>query len=829
MGAGGSSFSVFNSGLTGEQLVKNSKEINEMSNALFQFMYSNSREKDILDIANNPEKYVIALSDLITTQFTVLGYKTRTGRMGEIYFRKHDDLEPPLPSEQEVDVADQKDLRILSEIRNIGLSRKYKKDFEEKKITRRRRQKGYAKHKQNSEIIAFYFVRLFQILGALLLVVKDINIPEYDPRDGKILSRTDKDNSSYRDYAQQMYPEHYTMQSFKPPNLPINHERLEMLEARERDRMSKMNKSVGTAPEENPGPQVGGGNFNTNKPLGPFEFLRYYLRIPNSNDNELYKQNHINTRLEPDKTFLFDKAKLLVFRFTAPTNPTRIDGNHANGGLQELGIPATDGSNQYEVKFIKVSIKSITYETEQNSSTSSLNGYTTPASRAGRKEEIYPTSVTIKFSEISGQGGNTVTFQRAQFNPSSSMSNGLEYIISATEPSQLLEFLKSTDGLNPKKNFEEILEKITQHFLKQKNPSISFLKLKSIETIIDDKDISSGSRVIIPESKNKSIRDIVNVLNNTSQSYQPHCISRALQLLDPASINNFSSGTAISNICKYSVGKSTNPVKMSEYISTRSLGQLYGKINPVDYENSMEILKAFVQKDSQGDPVNLSGVSKIPGESESLLNAITRLTKAFNIVYNKDMHKGFTDVTIGKSKECGNKNDEIQVQRGDPIFNEMKVHSQNLLAYHFNQIVEISKFLKKIFNISRRADGSWKVEGPKTELLFAGFGILDELTNQARELLVKYYTGCEDIYQKGVKAWETGEIKKRGPSAGPAAGSSGPAPGSSGPAPGAAPGPAPGAGSSGPTAGPAPGPAPGPALGPAPAPGPAPSAGKQPT
>ena len=798
MGAGGSSLSVFNSGITGDQLEKNSKEIREMSNALFQFMYSNSKEKDILDIANNPEKYVIALSDLITTQFSVLGYKTRTGRMGEVYFRKFEDLEPPLPSDRDVDVADQKDQKILSEIRDVATSRKYRKELDEKAKTRRRRQKGYAKHKQNSEIIAFYFVRLFQILGALLLVVKDINIPEYDPKTGQIISnRVSKDNSSYRDYAQQMYPEHYTVSSFRPPNMPLNRERLEMLEARERERkVTKANMETqtqnDTGLQEPPEPQSGGGNFKTDKALGPFEFLRYYLRIPTTSDTDSYTQNRINTKLDPEKTFLFDKAKLLVFRFTAPQNPTRIDGSAANGGVQELGIPATDGiNNQYEVKFIKVSIRerSLTYETEQDSSATSLDEYTTPASRrVGKKEEIYPTSVTIKF-DIAGQGGNTVTFQRAQFNSSSSMSNGLEYSVFATEPPQLLDFLKSTDGLNPKRNFEEILEKITQHFLKQKTPSISFLKLKSVEGITeldDDKHAPEGSIFKIPESKNKSIRDIVKILNSTSQSYQPHCISRALQLLDPASINNFPSGTAISNICKYAVGKSTNPVKMSDYTATRSVGQLYGKIDPVDYEKSINVLKAFVQKDSQGDPLNISGVSNIQGESESLLNAITRLTKAFNIVYNKDTHKGFTDITIGKSKECGSSSDEIKIQRGDPVFNEMKVHAQNLLSQHLRQIVEISGFLKKIFNITRHPDGSsWVVEGPKTELLFAGFGTLDELTNQARELLIKYYTGCEDIYQKGVKAWETGEIRKKG-----AAGPEAPKPAGSG-APGPGPGPAP--------------------------------------
>ena len=79
--------------------------------------------------------------------------------------------------------------------------------------------------------------------------------------------------------------------------------------------------------------------------------------------------------------------------------------------------------------------------------------------------------------------------------------------------------------------------------------------------------------------------------------------------------------------------------------------------------------------------------------------------------------------------------------------------SKKLLAYHVNHTVAIAKFLKTIFNISQRSDGSWKVEGPKSDILFAGFPVLDQLTDTARELLVDYYSGCEELYQKGVKIW----------------------------------------------------------------------------
>jgi len=79
------------------------------------------------------------------------------------------------------------------------------------------------------------------------------------------------------------------------------------------------------------------------------------------------------------------------------------------------------------------------------------------------------------------------------------------------------------------------------------------------------------------------------------------------------------------------------------------------------------------------------------------------------------------------------------------------------MAFHVNQTIEISKFLESIFDVKKdSATGRWIVKGPREDYMFAGFPVLDQLTNQARELLVDYYSGCETLYQKGVKAWVDG-------------------------------------------------------------------------
>ena len=80
------------------------------------------------------------------------------------------------------------------------------------------------------------------------------------------------------------------------------------------------------------------------------------------------------------------------------------------------------------------------------------------------------------------------------------------------------------------------------------------------------------------------------------------------------------------------------------------------------------------------------------------------------------------------------------------------------MAYHVNNTVKITDFLKKIFTIEFK-NGVWTPKGINNNILFAGFPALDAITNQARELLLDYYIGCETVYQKGVKVWK-GENKK---------------------------------------------------------------------
>uniref|UniRef100_A0A6C0DJL8 Uncharacterized protein n=1 Tax=viral metagenome TaxID=1070528 RepID=A0A6C0DJL8_9ZZZZ len=690
MGAGISSLSGSKT-MSGEDLKRNSKEITEMSNALFQFMYTNWQPKDVWEIANDPSKYVIAISDMITTQFHVLGYKTKSGRIGEIYFQKWDALEPPMDKDQ-ITNANSRNSRNEKNSRNV----------EKKRATRRlRSDAGYGTQKQNAEIIAFYFIRIFQILGAMLLVVKDINMPEYDKKTGE-KADTAYVNAS-RNFAQQS---HQVISGFKPPTYK------------------------------------GGARISVNPgvPLGPYDFLRYYLRQISNEDLERFAAKSIT--LDAKKEYMFDGSDTMIFEFTPYVNVSDIRAE--NRVQQRIGfIVKTTGG--YEKVYIGISVKEITFDL--NGEVSSLQGYKAPSEREEKTRlSAYPTRVKLEY-DVPGKKSRVVFTRVSQ--AQSSINLGVEYQLSSDEIG-LIDFLK-TQGLSPRKNFIQMLENISMYYIKQNNPAVETVKFDTKKKV--EENDGKGSKVKAP--KNKSLEGTFTTL--TDKEYQPHCIARALQLLDSASINNFPTGSAVSNVCKYAIGNKSS-MKLSEYVPTRSVGQLFGKINPLDHKSSLDVLKAFAQKGATGDPLNSDQVKNIPSESMELEAAIKRISTAFGIPYVDQ--KGLSSIELQISSKCDpvkEKGKEILIDRASQKFRDMKSASQQLLAYHLKQIIEISKFLKKIFNISQRPDGSWKVEGPKTELLFAGFETMNTLTDQARTLLIDYYSGCEEIYQKGLKTWEEGQ------------------------------------------------------------------------
>jgi len=705
MGAAASSLSKSDS-LTGDQFMdhKQTKELNAMSDALFQFMYSKWELRDIFDIAEKPGDYVIAISDLITSQFHVLGYTTKRNKIGEIYFEKWDDLDPPKTAAE------------LGKIANS--TRKEKLNSRQKKYGNIGSQAGTVKHGQHARIIAFYFVRIFQILGSLLLVIKDTDTTDLtkykDPSSGLPNSARAFTNQSFK-----------VLPRFRPPSRGGSDTR-----------------------------------FPVRMPLGPYEFLREYLRTIDENDIQTYRKYKLE--LAPYKNLFKFKNFNLFFEYTEPAGATMI-GTKSGGTKQRFGMFVKKSATEAPfMEFIDVLITELFPD--------SIEGYKAP-SDFEEKERFrrYPMNVKLQFLTSTKGKVNEAEFIPSEVQSSGkSYSNGIQYILKS---GSLFESLSSEFDLNTQ--FVDVLEKMVGISIRKVNQgkfNIIILK-KPEEKETRDKTGDSSGKLEVPKHQpvlEETFKELKPDWDpeKPGERHVPFCIARALDLLDAASINGNQDKPATTRICSSKISGTGN-----DYKPLKSLGQLYGKIDisktisvdPKDFQNATTILEAFVGEKAKGIPIDVDTLNKLKQvpESNELAAAIEKLKIAFHSQINTKpdtQYKSFGDIKLDKPEACSTKN-ELVVERGGPAYSNMQLYSQRLLAAHLNSVIDISKFLKTIFNVSQRPDGSWKVDGPKTELLFAGFDTLDDLTDQARGLLVNYYSKCEVIYQTGVKTWASHATK----------------------------------------------------------------------
>lgn len=629
-----------------------------MSNALFTFMFKSWSMKEIWDIANKPEDYVIALSELIEKQFEVIGYTTERNHVGEIYFKQKDKLAPAGPGSP-----------------------------------------GYQKHKENAQIIAFYFVRLFQIMGALLLVIKDINFPVFNQIKG------------INEYSANV----------TSVNRPITSQGL--------PRFSYKTMS-------------GGGSFPKDIPLGPYEFLRKILQKPSSEDIASYQ-----SRFSADLKDKYMITPNLFFKYNVDleTNRKRVQPKeYSKSSFFILTKDATVGS--------KVFVKKDSIIQAINMGTGGLPQFKTPDTLDNEKE-LYPITVSIGLPTSGTKTIHTAEFTRID-PKDDDWKGGVDYYISqGTKMEDIL-------GRLDRKDFTKVLQEVVLGAVRQENPNLRLYEIAVVET--SGKAANVGQ---IPEKIGASSM-INELLQGLKGKQQPHCIARALQLLDSASIQAYSPGGAVTQICKFAVGDiktgTLGPTALDAYKPMKSVAQLYGKINPANFKESQKVLQAFVGSAATLGPISVKDLKGMKQDEEALelTAALDRLAKAFEFVH-KDPLDSFSQIQLSRPKEC--KTNEPMKIANQQVVLQMQSAAQRLLAEHLNKTIMISKFLKKVFNISEIPgdDGPrWKVEGPRAEILFAGFPVLDELTKQARALLIDYYSGCEEIYQGGLKAWTSSDEAK---------------------------------------------------------------------
>lgn len=661
MGSGISLPKLLPSKITSQEDLKlKTKDVTELANNLFTFMYTQYDVNEVWDIASKPEEYIVELSHLIDNHFHIIGYTSETTTTGEIYFTRTKDL-----------------LKHFDKSTQTATDRK--------------------ENEKNAKIIAFFFVRIFQILGAMLLVVKNatlnIDIPSDDkygrPILGKALPRTFR----------------------------------------------------------------GGGPADMLF-LGPFDFLRKHMSSLNTADKSYITETSDTKTYKITPNLFFKFKDLTGDKVTKESvklmKPTFIILTKVRG---------TTVIKPYEFELVVYSISPTTLDNKvpKKSETFSIPQetifYIKTTDRVMTEREILRESVTIRYKQ----------------------DNESERISYEVVPSDSVNTIISK-GYTLVRDLPLIIQDYTLAKAATRNPS-GILELKEVVTRDTSEEQTSLTvkQPFKPEKISiKTIRDgYSDLMPRTSDGkrieYGPHCIKRATELLDAISIEKGYTTDSHTNICRFSAPDETKQsISLDEYKPTKSIAQLYGKldvkrVSKADFNEAIQIIEAFVKPSDSSDPTMTTFKTDTlikdnqKEESESLKSGLARLKAAFDSESKSDP-TGFADISMKKPNECGTltseeKNPDGSVKLGKTMTGQLQSVSQELLAYHVNNTVKITDFLKNIFTIEFK-NGVWTPKGINNSILFAGFPALDTITNQARELLLDYYVGCETVYQKGVKVWK---------------------------------------------------------------------------
>ena len=606
-----------------EEFNLGNKEISQLADSLFTFMYKESEnlEREVLDIVDHKSEYIIELSHLIDNHFNIIGFTSQTTTPGEIYF-------------------------IKKKIRDDFISHDTKEHA--------------SKNENASRIIASFFIRIFQILGALLLVLKNVNLNDQG-----------SSNTSYRReiLGQQLLGQ----------------------------------RGGATIPES----------------LGPFEALRSVAKP--IDDQEIKDILKLLSKVESEY-YLIKLSDNLFFYLKKIEYKTDSD--------LEARVSTSDINKNQPGFIIKLKNK------EAASVSKPSNNPSTPIYKDFRIEisDFFPSITKREFLVAPTYISNLKIYpssvskkeQQEPYIVNFTFEYGInkKYAISQKDSGMIIKGIINTMDAADKSNIAKILEEYIVFWFNTTSDGRAF---ELYEGVTKKKGVAS-----VFNPKDQIIKEQYEMLKDNRPSSQPHCIRRAIDLLEsPDNLFKDLSSTTIINekICR------TEPKN-----NLKSVDALYGKKIDIN-----KILQS-VDKLELDAMYKTFGLDK-NGEADALKEAIETLKKAFEKnTDTKSDAKRLEEVKVVTSKAC--KDNSVTVKPLTAM--KLQTVSHQLLAFHVNNIVEIADLLKKLFKIEFK-NGKWTPTGIHEKVLLGGFPLLDNYTDHARELLVNYYFGCEDIYQNGIK------------------------------------------------------------------------------
>jgi hypothetical protein len=216
-----------------------------------------------------------------------------------------------------------------------------------------------------------------------------------------------------------------------------------------------------------------------------------------------------------------------------------------------------------------------------------------------------------------------------------------------------------------------------------------------------------------------------------------HCVARAVQLLNVAAINDPSTGEAYSSVCD---------VKFP-YIGNGSLPKPAESVLTSDGINALAML--FVDQ-LAGDNF-VPRITQTPKFKEFRERLKTSFHRYETVEQMRASLRDETNLDFKKIKEtqmpfCEN-NQEMKLKLKGILIQRLRVKALDLMRQQHVHIARVMQVMFRLFNEKAIRAGNFEIND---NILANGMEALNRLAEEARDLLIDYYSGCEKTYKEGL-------------------------------------------------------------------------------
>jgi hypothetical protein len=219
-----------------------------------------------------------------------------------------------------------------------------------------------------------------------------------------------------------------------------------------------------------------------------------------------------------------------------------------------------------------------------------------------------------------------------------------------------------------------------------------------------------------------------------TQKTTSFCVARALQLLDaptlfsPRTASTAKSGVCLSKFDRLPTAVPESGAPISRVSGIKALDQLYHTAPHLDARDGTTV--------DVGEPEQYQAMLKLLATTFTGKEP-TRLTTI--------------DAILAKSPDCSSAAAKHYLKLTDPkAIKEVITIAQQMFGRQLSHTRRVIDFLtKKLVRIYK--EGSGQKISLHPNILKGGIQEINKLSAEARQILVEYYKGCEDLYQQGLR------------------------------------------------------------------------------